>query len=344
MFRIRIRRRPRASFAAVALALLAAQAPRAPAASDPLARALAEQRQRAEAAPDDARLWNDFGNLLALTGDVAAAEAAYGRALAADPASGTARYNLGRLLLEAGRPRAARRELQRAVELDPTHAAAHYYLGAAYDAAGRASRARRAYRRAFALDPQLADPARNPHVLGSRQALAAQLLVWMAETPPGPQRRFEQERAVAARAQLASPDAPPPPAAGGVVRSVSGAPVAADGEAPLAAEAGGEVAATPERRPSPRSSAPAPPGGIVLGAGDLRANRVVNQAGGSAGEEASPSPGRTTPRGRVAPGRSGRPSPFTPPPRVTPFVPQPDSTGRLETVLEIAPRGAVAGR
>jgi hypothetical protein len=345
MPRFRIRRPRRTTFAAVVLALLAARAPSAPAA-DPAARALAEQRARAEAASHDPRVWNDFGNLLALAGDAAGAEAAYRRALEIDAASGTARYNLGRLLLETGRERAARRELRRAVELDPTHAAAHYYLGAAYDAANSARRARRAYRRAFALDPLLADPARNPHVAGSRQALAAQLQAWMTEPPLSPPRRDEPATRLAAPAQLpprgADTTTASASAGGGVVRSVSGAPAAASAESPTPLRSDGEATAEPERRPAPRSTKPVASIGVVLGAGDLRSNRVVNQAGGGA-EGASPGTSRAAPRSRATPpGRTGRPSPFAPPP-VTPFVPQPDSTGRFETVLEAVPDGAAAG-
>ncbi len=192
--------------ASVALLAIAAE----PAAEDPLARALAEQQERAAANPSDADVQNDLGNLLALAGDATAATAAYRQALADDPKSATAHYNLGLLLLDQGRGRKARSEFLQALSIDPDFANADYYLGVVYSRWHRLRRARGYYSRAFQLDPRLADPDRNPNVVGNRQALAAQLLDWQREVPPGPSRVYAQVRTIAKQADLVAPPAAQP--------------------------------------------------------------------------------------------------------------------------------------
>jgi len=236
------------------LALATAVAPGV--AEDPLARALVEQRQRAERAPFDPTVQNDFGNLLALAGETEAAEAAYRRALEADPDFATAHYNLGRLLSRQGHLWAARRELKSALAIEPDSADALYHLGVVYAGWGFDRLARRAYARAFRLDPSLANPHRNPHVLENRLALAAQLMAWEAERAPGPTRQYEDAESIATQARLAA--------------SSSSAP-APDEPAPAAAE----EAPGPSEGGSPQ---------IVLGASDLRGSGKLNQVRPGAGE------------------------------------------------------------
>lgn len=312
------------------------------AAEDPLARALAEQRERAEVAPFDPRVQNDLGNLLALAGEVAAAEEAYRGALAADPEFATAHYNLGRLLSRQGHLWAARRELKRALDLEPGNADAHYHLGVVYAGWGFDRLARRAYARAFRLDPSLAEPQHNPHVLENRLALSAQLMAWKAERAPGPTRRYEDAESIASQARLDEPE----PAEAEPEPSTTATP----GEADVEPSGGGFARATGApgveprpMRPVPKSSAgaaqqpdrsrdaaeaPAPstsaPSAIVLGAGDLRGGGTVNQVSPGRGER-----GRESPRVR----QGASPSRFRPS-RV--------STSRIETGLELADPAAAA--
>lgn len=306
-------------------------------AEEPLARALAEQRQRAESAPFDPTVQNDLGNLLALAGETDAAEAAYRSALAGNPDFATAHYNLGRLLSRQGRLWAARRELRRALDIEPDNADAHYHLGVVYAGWGFERLARRAYARAFRLDPALADPQRNPHVLENRQALAAQLMAWEAERAPGPTRQYEDAESIATQARLSAPSPAAPPVAeaapaasdestvptgGGFARATSAPGVEPRPEEPASA-------LRPDRTAgAPKASAPRPGGGstssgtapIVLGAGDLRGGSSVNQVspgGQDRGRRSTvdPTPGRT------------------PPSR---FRPSRVSTSRIETGIELA--------
>jgi hypothetical protein len=316
----------------VALALVAGSG--SSAADNPLARAIAEQRQLAAESPGDPRVQNDLGNLLALVGDAGGAEQAYLMALELDPESATTHYNYGRLLAEQRQRLAARRQLKRAIELDPLHAAAHYHLAALYDDWGLARAARRRYQKAFALDPGLADPARNPHVVDNRRALAAQLLVWQQERIPGPTREYEQPRNIVEHVQPAptpeesagadgGADVDESPSGGGFARSIN-APAS-----PKARSARPQGAKNPAaaREETPAADDPDPPAGRVLNAGSLTGsavNQVVapGRAGGG-GRSSSPAP----PRGR----RSSR---FQPP-RPDTYRPGPDSTGRIE--LELGP-------
>lgn len=328
-------RSPLRLLAALAVALAVAPG----GAEDPLARALAEQRQRAEATPYDARVQNDLGNLLALAGETAAAETAYRSALAADPDFATAHYNLGRLLSRQGHLWAARRELKRALHLEPANADAHYHLGVVYSGWGFDGLARRAYARAFRLDPSLADPQRNPHVLENRQALAAQLLAWKAERAPGPTRQYEDAESIASQARLAEPQESEEPVVSEPAASVDEAEAPTGGGFARATGAPGveprrvdakpsepSQATSPPRTPSQSrdrsdASAPAPAGAapIVLGAGDLRSSGSVNQVRPSGGDRTRGSSGS---RSRDASPSRFRPSRF--------------STSRIETGLELA--------
>ena len=237
----RLRARVPNLFAAVGIGALALTLYPGPmVADDPLARAVAEQRLLAAERPGDPRIQNDLGNLLALTGDLDGAADAYQRALALDGENATAHYNYGRLLAGRRQRFAARRQFKRALEIDPSHAAAHYHLAALYDDWGFHRAAGRWYVRAFALDPTLADPARNPHIVGNRRALAAQLRLWQRERVPGPTREYEQPQRIVERVlpEIApaapagrTPEPAPEPTAepapesvGGVVRSIDAPP------------------------------------------------------------------------------------------------------------------------
>jgi len=328
----------------LALALLSGGWSHGEGGSAALDRALDEQRQRASQSAGDPRVWNDLGNLLALAGDDAGAEEAYRHAIELDPASATAHYNLGRLLLDRGQRRPAKRELKRALDLDPTNAAALYFLGTVYDAQGLDGRARRYYAQAFALDPALADPAKNPQVLDNRQALAAQVLSWHDEAAGGPARQYEEAAEIAAQAQVAPPAAadetgqphgPQADGGGGFARSRGGqSPSATGGKTATESESApaDETASNASREPQSTRSASGGSGGFVIGAGDLGSGTVVNQAGSAANRSGAARVSGSTSNRSSSIRRSLPRDPSLQ--ETTPFIPQPESTGRLESVLE----------
>jgi Tetratricopeptide repeat len=305
---------------------------------NPLARLAEQQRARAGAQPNDPKIQNDLGNALSLAGDPEGAEAAYRNAIAADPASATAHYNLGRLMREQGRGLAARRELKRALGLDPLHAFAWFQLAMVYDSWGIDSVARRDYARAFRLAPALADPASNPYLADSHLAFEVVLRSWSREAPPplvapspGPNRRTpkpvpspstELDPAEASASHTTN-------AGGGFARSIGAQPrppESASNPGGAAANPSG-VAANPSA--SPRRSAPIP--ARVIDRSNLSAGSSVNQvtAPGAASRAK-----RGNGFGGSTVGRPGR-QPFSPPLQPTsPFVSDQESTGRLEIELQ----------
>lgn len=153
-----------------AVALLASAAP------PNLPRALEAQRELTREQPHDSKAWNDLGNLLALSGDLESAEAAYRRALEIDPAKASALYNLGVLLQQQQRYRAALDVYEQLLELHPGYAWGYYQMGTVQDVLGRDRKATELYAHAFTLDPQLAFPEVNPHVIDNEHFTQALLL------------------------------------------------------------------------------------------------------------------------------------------------------------------------
>jgi tetratricopeptide (TPR) repeat protein len=89
--------------------------------------------------------------------DPAAAESAYRRALALDPARAEAHVNLGRLFHERGEAAAAAEEYGLALRLRPEDSTAAFNLGVAFEDLGRDLDAADAYEKATAFDPDHAD-------------------------------------------------------------------------------------------------------------------------------------------------------------------------------------------
>lgn len=87
----------------------------------------------------------------------AEAEAAYTRAIAADPGASEPRYLLGMLLVQTGRQKQALASLREAVRLTPDNPACLRALGHASLAAGEAAQAADAFGRWAALRPDLAE-------------------------------------------------------------------------------------------------------------------------------------------------------------------------------------------
>lgn len=158
---------------------------------------------------------------------------------------------LARVLRQVGNAPAAETALARALEIDPSCATAWLERGFLAEDSGSFSRARRAFTRAFELAPALGDPSRNPELVASRAALAAQLELW---------RR-------AASAPLDEPTAG------------------------MAFELVAPPATTPPAAPTPRvAKPPLARTARVLGANDLVSSGPVNQvlAPGSAPSRAAP--------------------------------------------------------
>jgi tetratricopeptide (TPR) repeat protein len=92
---------------------------------------------------------------------VAAAMAAYRRAIAGDPGLADAHLNLGRLLHEQGKTGEAEECYRQALAARPGDATAAFNLGVALQDRGRLDEAAEAYEAALALDPTLADAHYN---------------------------------------------------------------------------------------------------------------------------------------------------------------------------------------
>jgi len=184
---------------AVTLAAMTATSPN-------LDKALEAQRALAAEYPEDARVFNDLGNLLVLAGDLDQAEQAYLYALELDPRKVSARFNLALLLQQTGRYKPAVEQYRQVLELDPNHAWAHYQMGSLYDHWRQDALAVKFYARAFALDPQLAFPEVNPHVIDNRLLTEALLVAHRgtAVSPMAPKAYDEPSRI----AQLLVPPIP----------------------------------------------------------------------------------------------------------------------------------------
>lgn len=147
---------------AVTLAAMTSVSPRN------LENALTAQRALALEEPEDARVFNDLGNLLVLAGELDQAEAAYSRALELDPQKVSTRFNLALLLQEVGRYRDALEQYREVLAIDPYHAWSYYQMGTLFDHWREDDLAVKYYSQAFTLDPQLAFPEVNPHVIDNR--------------------------------------------------------------------------------------------------------------------------------------------------------------------------------
>lgn len=132
------------------------------------------ERRRRPSEPETAEEWYLCGGELELEDDADAAMAAYGRALALDPAHPDAHLNLGRLLHERGRIEEAEGHYRAALAARPDEPTAAYNLGTALQDHGRLEEAAAAYETALAADPRFADAHFNLagvyERLGRRQA------------------------------------------------------------------------------------------------------------------------------------------------------------------------------
>lgn len=96
--------------------------------------------------PGYAAAWQNLAKLREAANDTAGAEEAYRRALELDPGYASAWLSLGQLRSAQGRTAEAIEDLKRAVAARPRHEAAQLSLGVAYARAGRTEEAIQAYR------------------------------------------------------------------------------------------------------------------------------------------------------------------------------------------------------
>ena len=105
----------------------------------------------------DARVWNQFGTVLAQTGRLDAANRAFQRAIELDPKLGDAHRNLASVLMTQGNTELAIHFAGRAVALSPGDALSRDLLGVALIAARRRDEAIQQFREALRIDPSDAD-------------------------------------------------------------------------------------------------------------------------------------------------------------------------------------------
>lgn len=108
--------------------------------------------------------------------DAKSAEAAYRRAIAADPSRADAYLNLGVLLGRAGRHADAARVYRRGLERCPREPLLHYNLAVALEDAGEPDAALAAYGQCLALDPAMADAHFNAARLFDQHGMARQAI------------------------------------------------------------------------------------------------------------------------------------------------------------------------
>ena len=328
-------RAPRIASTTVAAALAALAFVAAQSVPRNIERALAAQRQLAVERPDDAGVHNDLANLLAVTGDRRGAEAEYQRSIELAPEEPGPRFNYGLLLLSTERRMPAFRQFQEVVDLDPGHAWSHYQIGAIYDAWGLDRLARRAYARAFRLEPLLADSRFNPGVIDNDETTAAMLRAWKGGVSDSlaPREYAERDRIAGLlidlpqrRDDVAQEDEAADesePVEGGFARIVprAGEPSGSASDS----RAGEETPYDEEERDETASS-----GNRTLDSSDLRFSGATNQVspGASGARGSSSGSGRRTTRIQKDP-------PSSPPV----FVPDPESTGRLDRRLLPAAAG-----
>jgi Tfp pilus assembly protein PilF len=159
-------------------ALAAVTAIAATPASSNLNKALEAQRQLTEKKPQDAGVWNDYGNLLLLANHSDEAESAYHHAVELDPKKVSALFNLGLLEQQRGHKKEALALFKQVIDNDPQHAWAHYQIGAIYESSKLEKKAIGEYSHAFTLDPQLAFRDVNPQVVDSKLVTQSMLTAY----------------------------------------------------------------------------------------------------------------------------------------------------------------------
>ncbi|MDX1632513.1 MAG: tetratricopeptide repeat protein, partial [Thermoanaerobaculia bacterium] len=211
--------------------------------------------------PGNARIHNDYGNLLLLAGREAEARSAYERAVELDPDLLSPRYNLALLLERQNDLRGAIEQLTAIVERAPTHAWAHYQLGRMAEIQGRDRTAIEHYATAFRLNTSLSFPDVNPSVIDSDLVTEALL-----EVPDGLRVPAESPRIYEDAARITSLLLPRLPEEAG------------DQETERVPTPGASGIQTPPESDQDRPSPDGKPAGKVLEPGDLESGSQVGEA------------------------------------------------------------------
>jgi hypothetical protein len=269
---------------------------------DPLDDKIVAMERRVDASPDDARLRNDFGNLLAARRFPEQAAEQYEIAMKLDKKNFISAYNLGLLRETEGKISKAISAYKKSISRKPGFPHSHFHLGLLYEHTNQPQDAVVEYAKAFWIDRSMRDPRRNPLVIDSTLIYQASLLNYrrdLAEISMHDEdvyfeeslfRRAPVDRPLSSQEAMGEEE-PEEPAA---PRRV--------GEPGAAAAPG--VAAAPEGQPHRRTARPA--------GGDLPSNL------GFGGGTRRPSSGAFQPR-RVPP--SGPPAKEAPPEAEAPAPP-----------------------
>lgn len=133
------------------------------------------QRERVAAAPKDANLHHELGNIYARLGWDELAADAWHDATKADKSHYGAWTNLSSLAIKNGDFEAAGEAAQHAIRAQPLAAQAYYNLGIVEDARLNYDAAMEAFLTAVRLDPKLYDPAVNPGIVNNKHLTTIRL-------------------------------------------------------------------------------------------------------------------------------------------------------------------------
>ena len=151
----------------------------------------------------------DLGTMLFHRGFPNDAVRMYRQALQVDSRLYEAWFRIGLVTYHLGEMDDARRAYKKCLGIAPDHGWCAFYLGLLEEKTRHPSRALEWYQRAFESAPELADPAVNPELLGSRLYLGALLIAGGGETGstsrPMPQPDSDDIDAVLSREVRASP-------------------------------------------------------------------------------------------------------------------------------------------
>lgn len=136
--------------------------------------AIAEWGRALALNPDEPKAHNNLGVVLGEKGDAAAAIAQFRKAVALRPGYGEAHYNLGAALAREGKLEAAIAQFREAAALNGEDAQAHNDLGVALLQTGKTGEAIAELRRAVAIDPKYAEAYNNLGVALVRKGSLAQ--------------------------------------------------------------------------------------------------------------------------------------------------------------------------
>lgn len=182
------------------------------------------------------------------------------QALKADSHLFEAWFRIGLVEYHLGEFDDARHAYKKCLKIAPDHGWCAFYLALLEEKTRHPSRALELYRRAFESDPELANPATNPELLGSRLYLGALIAVSGQDTgavrqPMAPPKPEEIESVLSreplapqesiARAAVGAPEGAPPQRVGQPPDQTGGKATAEIGAAPALATVSPEVSLAP---------------------------------------------------------------------------------------------------